>query len=128
MSIAGFKNCDKSWYHCFAVFKDLKLLRLSKFTEAANKIFKKNRLTRARTNDRVANMTDVFNRGIQISDPRMLYSRINKNLLHAKKLPFSDGVKELLLPMSPPNFSSWKPDYSPGSDTVSSFCLPNKMK
>ena len=110
----------------FYISSGCEIAKISNFAEAANKIFKKNRLTRARTNDRVANMTDVFNRGIQISDPRILYSRINKNLLHAKKKPFSDGVLELLLPMSPPNFSSWKTDYSAGSDTVSSFCLAKK--
>ena len=70
-------------------------------------------------------MTDVFHRGIHISDPKILYSRINKNLLYAKKKPFSKNVLKLLKPWDPPNFSSWKIDYSM-TDTVSSYCLPKE--
>ena len=105
--------------------KNYEIAKLLKCIESANKIIKKNRLTHARLSNRIANMTDVFHRGIHISDPKILYSRINKNLLYAKKKPFSKNVLKLLKPWDPPNFSSWKIDYSM-TDTVSSYCLPKE--
>ena len=99
----------------------MEILNLCKL-ECANKVFKKFRLEHARTCNRVANMTDVFTRMIQISDPLTLHSLINKNLKYAEKKPFPKEVLDLLVPTQPPNFSLWKDNYDPTMDTVSFFC------
>ena len=69
-------------------------------SECANKIFKRFRQNRARKCSRVANMKDVYHRMINVSDPLVLHSPINKNLAYAKNVPLSDTVKSMLLPFS----------------------------
>ena len=80
--------------------------------EASNKIFKKFRLNHARKHSRIATLTDIIYRMLQLSDPIVLQSRINKNLAFAKKEPFDSDVLELLEPYDPPEINP---------DTVSSF-------
>ena len=86
------------------ICKQQKLKLLRKFLECANKIFKKFRQTRARKSSRVATMKDVYHRMMNVSDPLVLHSPINKNLAYAKNKPFSETVKSMLLPFSIANY------------------------
>ena len=55
-------------------------------------------------------MKDVYHRMINVSDPLVLHSPINKNLAYAKNVPLSDTVKSMLLPFSVANYITFE-DY-----------------
>ena len=55
-------------------------------------------------------MKDVYHRMINVSDPLVLHSPINKNLAYAKNVPLSDTVKSMLLPFSIKDYITYE-DY-----------------
>lgn len=65
--------------------------------EARNKFYRNDRLFHARKTSRLDNMTDVFNRQLDKSDPFLSSLRINERIKKQKQQTLPAEVQEILL-------------------------------